>query len=100
MLIGVLCEVVSETAKEKESAKDIGVMKQQILARLRKFDDGDGLITQTELLDIIKDPHSKSVLRMLNIDEIFLLQMLKLMYPKPNSAVAIKPLTEVMLACR
>jgi len=99
MLIGVLCEVVGDTTKEKAAAKNVAIMKSQIVERLRRFDDGDGLITQIELAKIMQDPHSKKVLRSLNINELFLLQMLKMAYPRPDSAVAFKPLTEIMLMC-
>jgi len=101
MLIGVLCEVVDDTTIKKAAAKDVAVMKCQIVERLRKFDvEGDGTITQRELDHIMQDGHTKDILSSLNINELFLSQMLQLLFPRPDSVVAFKPLTEMLLLCR
>jgi hypothetical protein len=100
MLIGILCEVVGETSKAKDAADSVAVMKSQIIDKLREFDDGDGLITLPELSEVLSDSHSKAILRSLNINELYMLQMIKLMFPEHDSAIAFKPLTEMMLKCR
>lgn len=100
MLIGVLCEVVSDTNKEHEAAKVVTIMKQQLVDKLRAFDDGDGKINQAELAEIMRDPDCKALLRSLRINRLFLLEMQRLMFPTPDSSVAFKPLTEMMLMCR
>merc|ERR1712185_831732 len=48
MLIGVLCDVVSRTEQEQRDASAIGLVKQELLQELRKYDEkGNGKITQT-----------------------------------------------------
>merc|ERR1719161_2733770 len=75
-------------------------MKQQLMRKLSEHDDGDGKITQTELIQILHDPESKALLRSLNINRLFLMEMQKLMFPTKESAVSFKPLTEMLLMCR
>jgi len=100
MLIGVLCEVVSETNRQHEAARVINVMKQQVMWKLAQFDDGDGKITLQELEQLLNDPECKTVFRNLNINRLFLMEMQKLMFPTKDSAINFKPLTEMMLSCR
>lgn len=100
MLIGVLCEVVSETNKEHKASKVVTIMKQQLTSKLKQFDDGDGMITQPELATILQDPESQILLRSLNVNQLFLHQMQNLLFPTQDSAVAFKPLTEMLLMCR
>merc|ERR1719487_3226091 len=59
MLIGVLCDVVSTVKAEEQAATAIGLLKQELLASLLKCDDGDGKISEEELLELIHAPHSK-----------------------------------------
>jgi hypothetical protein len=100
MLIGVLCEVISNTNRDQEASKVVAIMKQQLMRKLSEHDDGDGKITQTELIQILHDPESKALLRSLNINRLFLMEMQKLMFPTKESAVSFKPLTEIILNCR
>jgi hypothetical protein len=100
MLIGVLCEVVTAIGhREKEDAAVV-VVKQSILQDLKKFDDGDGLITKAELLSVMNNASSKQVLKSLKIDRLFLLELQTMLFPKPDSHVTIRGIMELMLLCR
>jgi hypothetical protein len=100
MLIGVLCEVISSTNREHEASRVVAIMKQQLMTKLLQHDDGDGKITQAELAQLLADPACKALMRSLKINRLYLLEMQKLMFPSKDSAVAFKPLTEIILACR
>merc|ERR1719247_1175241 len=54
MLIGVLCDVVSRVGSEQRDAAAIGLVKQELLEDLKRFDGGDGKISQQELLEDLK----------------------------------------------
>merc|ERR1712048_543574 len=72
MLIGVLCEVVAGVAEaEKEDAAQ-SLMKQTVLLELKKFDDGDGEISEAELDEIMTTPDTVAVLDTMGIDVEFL----------------------------
>jgi hypothetical protein len=100
MLIGVLCEVIADTKREQDEARVVAMMKQQLIHRFQQHDDGDGRINQSELNEILSDPATKALLRNLNINRLFLLEMQKLMFPTKDTAVAFLPLTEIILQCR
>jgi len=100
MLIGVLCEVVTRVGEEEKDQEDIQLVKESILVNLMKFDDGDGMITKDELKHVMDDPTSKVVLKQLNVDRLFLLELQQLLFPTPDTEVHIKGLIELMLMCR
>merc|ERR1719375_1695501 len=85
MLIGVLCEVVSAVAQGERDEAAINLMKETILMDLKQFDNGDGMITRQELMSVMRDPQSKAVLRGLNVDQLFLLELQSMLFPKPDS---------------
>merc|ERR1719478_528303 len=72
MLIGCLCEVVSSVQLQHKEEEAIKLMKQSILLDLRKFDNGDGMLTRKELDGVISSPQSRAILHSLQIDELFL----------------------------
>ena len=56
MVIGVLCEVVASVTEAEKEESAHNLMKETILVELKKFDDGDGQISEDELGDLIADP--------------------------------------------
>jgi len=100
MLIGVLCDVVSRVGSEQREATAIGLVKQELLADLKQFDGGDGKISQEELLQVMSNPSSKAVLKKLNINRLFLLELQKMMFTKPGQQVSIKSALTLMVMCR
>jgi voltage-gated sodium channel len=100
MLIGVLCEVVSQVARNEKDEAAIRLVKDSILMDLLKFDDGDGLITHEELMKVMNDRDSKKVLSSLNVDRLFLLELMQNNYTKPDSKMTIKEIMELMIQCR
>jgi len=100
MVIGVLCEVVaSVTAAEKEE-HEIKLMKETILLELKKFDDGDGMITEEELSELMTEPKSVEVLEALGVDVNFLQTLQVMTYEFPDAEVSIPDLMDQMLMCR
>merc|ERR1711920_346161 len=64
ILIGVLCEVVSEVARGEKDDNEIRLIKEHILVELMKFDDdGDGMVSKSELERVIRNPRSIAVFR-------------------------------------
>lgn len=100
MLIGVLCEVVSAVAANEKEEAAIKLMKQTMLLELKKYDDGDGMINEDELNELMACPSSVSVLQTLGVDVPFLQELQVMTYSKPDTAVPIEGLIEQMLTCR
>jgi hypothetical protein len=100
MLIGVLCDVVSRVGSEQRDSVAIGLVKQELLEDLRRFDGGDGKISQEELKTVMHNPKSKAILRKLNINRGFLLELQKMMFQTPGQQVTIKSVLELMIMCR
>merc|ERR1711924_201956 len=100
MLIGVLCEVVSDVAQSEKDDAAIRLAKESILLDLKKFDDGDGMVTRSELLQVMKDPQSIVVLRGLNVDRLFFIELQQMLFTYEQSTVPIKVIMELLLMCR
>merc|ERR1719214_299792 len=100
MLIGVLCDVVSRVGSEQRDATAIGLVKQELLSDLRRFDGGDDKISQAELLQVMNNPKSKQLLKRMNINRPFLLELQRMLFPKPGMQVTIKAVLELMIMCR
>merc|ERR1711865_283258 len=101
MLIGMICRVVDAIAEREEDDAAIRLVKESILMNLKKFDqDGSGTISQSELMQVINNPQSKHVLKMLNIDILFMLELQGMLFTDSESEVPIKKVIELMLMCR
>merc|ERR1712232_595482 len=68
MLIGVLCEVVTGVAAAEKEDAAVRLMKHTIFLELKKFDDGDGDISEDELNELMGTEASAKVLEELGID--------------------------------
>jgi len=100
MLIGVLCDVVSQVGQERRDSRAVGVVRQELLGTLKELGDGEGNISQAELLQVMSHAKCTAVLEHLNINRAFLLQMQNLMFPTPQAKVSIKAILELMIMCR
>merc|ERR1719506_2798487 len=100
MLIGVLCDVVSRVGQEQRDSQAIGLVKQELLEIITEADGGDGKISHEELGKVMKHPKSVAVLKKLNINRLFLMELQKMMFPKKTSTVPIKAVLELMIMCR
>lgn len=100
MLIGVLCDVVTTVGAEQRDALAIGLVKQELLGDLKKFDDGDGKISQSELMTVMNNPTSIQLINKLNINRLFFLQLAKMMLSKPGTEVSISDVLDLMIMCR
>lgn len=100
MLIGVLVEVVSAVSASEQEEADIHVMKQTVLKELKRFDNGDGMINEDELNEMMACRDSVKVLQQLGIDVTFLQDLQVWSYSVPGSELPIEALIEQMLSCR
>jgi hypothetical protein len=100
MLIGVLCDVVSGVAQERKDADTIALVRQEMLADLLKFDGGDGKVSKDEMFALVQGPKSRALMKKLNINRLFMLQMATLMYPNQNSHVPIRTVLDLMVMCK
>merc|ERR1719506_1420407 len=100
MLIGVLCDVVSRVGQEQRDAQAVGLVKQEILGELQKFETGDGKIGQRQLLKVMKHPQCKALMKKLNINRLFMMELQRMMFPTERSQVPFKAVLELMIMCR
>jgi hypothetical protein len=100
MLIGVLCDVVSQVGQERRTADSVGLVRQELLGDLRKMDNGDGKLTLDEFKMVLDTPASKKLLKKLNINRLFMTEIMGMMYPQKTSAVPIRVVMEMLLMCR
>merc|ERR1719247_2243282 len=100
MLIGVLCEVVSTVTQREKDEAAVKIVKESILLELKKFDDGDGMITHEELVEVLQDPHSQEILHSLDIDRLFLTELQSALFRSGGERVPIKGILELVLLCR
>merc|ERR1719362_1563668 len=101
MLIGVLCEVVSNVANAEKDEAAIKLMKESILVELKRFDeDGNGLIDPDELKHVLEDPQALDVLQSLEIDLHSLKEMMNMIYQQGMGEVTIGFIMDLMLMCR
>jgi hypothetical protein len=99
-LIGVLCDVVSGVAQERKDADTIALVRQEMLADLLKFDGSDGKVSKDEMFQLVEGPKSRALMKKLNINRLFMLQMAALMYPNQNSHVPIRTVLDLMVMCK
>merc|ERR1712110_437738 len=100
MLIGILCEVVTQVAAHEKEEAAANIMRQTILLELKKYDDGDGMIVWDEVAELMADPASVIVLESLGIDIDYLLQLQTMSYEIPGAEYSMETLMEQMLMCR
>merc|ERR1711865_1054500 len=63
-------------------------------------DDGDGMISKTELDKVMNTPHSMVVLDRLNVDRAFLLAQGQMLFKHSETQIPIEAIMELMLSCR
>jgi hypothetical protein len=101
MLIGVLCDVVTMIQEEQKDAEAIGLVKQEIIGAFKDIDNGDGMITQSELLELLTKPRSKAILKKLNINRLFLMELQKTIYSRrEDTRLPISQVLELLIKCR
>jgi len=100
MLIGVLCDVVSRVGQEERDNRDLALVKAALVSQLQQIDGGNGLISHEELMAVMTNPQSIALLERLKINQLFLFELQKMMYPSPNSQVSIKRIVQLLLLCR
>jgi len=93
-------EVVSNVAAEEKAESAMTLMQHTILKQLHKFEDGDGLITKTELDQVLSDGESQSILRSLSVDRLFLCELEAMLFPSDTSKIPINRVVELMFECR
>jgi voltage-gated sodium channel len=100
MLIGVLCDVVSQVGQERRIAESVGLVRQELLGSLQKMDNGDGKLTLEEFKMVLDTQSSKKLLKKLKVNRLFLTEIMGMMYPDATSAVPIRVIMEMLLMCR
>ena len=63
MLIGVLCEVVSQVSRAEKENAAVKLMRNTLVDKMKTLDeDGSGSISKDEMRAVLKDPHLVEVL--------------------------------------
>jgi len=99
-LIGVLCDVVSQVRAEEQDAHVIGLVKQEILSDLRKYEGGSNVISQEELLSVLQKPPTIALMKKLKIDRVYFWEVQKCLFTKPGQTVPIKACLDLMVTCQ
>jgi len=100
LLVGVLVDVVSTVAHSEKEELETNIMKEKILYELKQFDDGDGLITEEELNEVMVDPLSVMALERIGVDVSFLQYLQVMTYENPDAQVPMHDILDQMLTCR
>uniref|UniRef100_A0A7S1AZ54 Ion transport domain-containing protein n=1 Tax=Noctiluca scintillans TaxID=2966 RepID=A0A7S1AZ54_NOCSC len=102
MLIGVLCEVVHEVRTGEKEEHFLNVMQKTILVELYKRDTGSGFISQSELLSVLSDPDLKEVLKQLNVDVAYIVELQYLFNHRPSDekCIDVASVVELLLLFR
>lgn len=101
LLIGVVVEVVNATSRRRTSLEAVNIASERLKGKLMEFDvSGMGTISQIDLNRFLNDADVKTILRTMQINRFFLLEMQHLLYPRDDSTVAVTLLVEMMLMCR
>merc|ERR1719271_2255336 len=90
MLLGVLCEVVSAVTRKEQDESAVKLVKESILLELKKYDDGDGMISHDELNQVLQDPHSQRILCSLDVDRLFLTELETALFHSGGEKVPIR----------
>lgn len=81
MLVGMLCEVVTQVAHDERDAKALAKLKSSLLVMLKRIDvDGSGDISKSELLGLLQDDAAVAVMDELNIDVDYFVDNLEMHY--------------------
>jgi hypothetical protein len=100
MLIGILCDLVSQVNSEQQNAYAIGIVRQELTTKLLAVDDDqDGHITQEELSKVINTETGKAVFKKLGINQLFFCQIQEMLFAC-NKTAEIKDVLDTMLLCR
>merc|ERR1712060_794481 len=76
MLIGVLCELVTQVKRADDELIAIDFMKQHLRDMLVEFDtDGSGQISRAELQTVVAEPKAIKVLESLNVNPQYLMDL-------------------------
>jgi hypothetical protein len=100
MLIGVLCEVVSQVTVSQRDNNAIHRLKSSLLSHLEAFDDGDGMLSKEEIEQVMHEPESKRLMEEMKVDRVFMLAMLNLFYRNGKDGFPICGILELLLECR
>lgn len=81
MLVGVLCEVVTEVAKAEKESIALHKLKGTLLVMLKQIDlDGSGDISKEEILLLLQDPAAEGILSDMKIDRGHISDIVEMYY--------------------
>jgi hypothetical protein len=100
MLIGILCDIVTSITRAEKDDTALRFMKDSLMHLVQATDDGDGQISKAEAEQIMTHRDAKEVYQQMNIDPLFLTELLQTLYKKGNSHCSIKEMIDLMLLCR
>jgi len=101
LLIGVICEVITEVSQKERDENAIRMMKETILLELIKFDeDGNKKISKSELETVMSDHLTLQVLHCLDVDVAYLRAVQHMLLPERESEATMDSILELMLNCR
>jgi len=101
MLIGVMCEVITEVTKEEKENLARSELRGTILQMLKRLDaDGSGDISKEELMSVVKDPDAIAVFHDLEVDMPHFLHIQDMYYDEPGTSISISQIMHTILECR
>merc|ERR1719183_864894 len=88
---------MSEVTMKLKDRAAILQLRESILHHLSAFDDGDGMLSKDEILQIMHEPASKATLKEMNIDRVFMLALLNMFYQDGTEGFPIQGILELLL---
>lgn len=94
MLIGVLCELVTQVKRADDESIAIDFMKQHLRDMLVEFDaDGDGQISREDLQAVVAAPKAVKVLENLKVNPQYLMDLTEPLFEADKDAGRIQEVT-------
>jgi hypothetical protein len=102
MLIGVLCDVVSQVGAERQDSYSIGLIKQELTANLRAYDHGDGKISFIDIKKFFCEDHTRKVFKKLGINSLFCFELIGMIFPtqETETRIPLASILDFIVMCR
>lgn len=101
MLVGILCEVVSEVARAEKDCNARAKVRKTLLVMLKNLDsDGSGDISKDELLGVLADPEAVTTLEDLSVDVQYFLNLQNMLYDGEGAVLSIAQIMQLIMEHR
>jgi len=98
MLIGVLCEVVTQVAETEKEDNAVKLVKDNLLVIMREMDeDGSGDISKEEIQELLNNEAALEVLENLGVDLGYLMEQMDMFYSETEDIAAHRIIDMILM---